>query len=215
MKWSDYIAHKTVAIVGPAKPTHDQSADIDAHDVVIRLGWVKPDALHPWYGTKCDVAFFNLAGSRYWSGSGRADGALATLDWVLVKAEKGVTGATNCRVVDKPDGVNANQVPILLHDLSRHSPGPVSVFGADFYWNPKLAYLASYRDVMVEAKPQSKGATVLDGLQGHDWEKQRGVCRDAMARLNVVGDRRFLDVMALTDREYMEGMMRAYPGLTC
>ena len=215
MSWSEYVRGRTVAIVGPAVPTHDQSAEIDAHNIVIRLGWVKPEALHPWYGSKCDVAFFNLAGSHYWSGSGRADQALATLDWVLTKADYGQTEVTNCRTVRLPDGVNANQVPILLHDLSYCAPGPVSVFGADFYWNPDLAYLDTYRQVMLQAKPKSKGKTVAQSLQGHDWELQRGVCRDAMERLEVVGDRRFLDVMALSDGEYMDGMMRAYPGLTC
>jgi hypothetical protein len=215
MEWSDYIAGKTVAIVGPAQPTHDQSAEIDAHDVVIRMGWVAADRLHPWYGRKCNVAFFNLAASRYWSGSGRADDALATLDWVLVKGERGITDVTNCRLILKPEGVNANQVPILLYDLSHFVPGPVSVFGADFYWDPKFVYSDEYLQVTSEAKPAMQGATVADRLNGHDWEKQRAVCRDAMARLNVIGDRRFLDVMALTDSEYMDGMMAAYPGLTC
>jgi len=215
MNWSDYIAHKTVAIVGPAMPTHNQSAEIDAHDVVIRLGWVAPDSLHPWYGRKCDVAFFNLAGSRYWAGSGRADDALATLDWVLVKGERGLTDVTNCRLISRPDGVNANQVPILLYDLAQFDPGPVSVFGADFYWDPAFAYTDEYRTVAEAAKPELDGRPMPERLNGHDWEKQRAICREAMGRLQVVGDDRFLSVMALTDGEYADGMMAAYPGLTC
>jgi hypothetical protein len=213
MSWSEYVRGRTVAIVGPAVPTHDQSAEIDAHDIVIRLGWVAPDRLHPWYGSKCDVAFFNLAGSRYWSGSGRADEALASLDWVLTKASYGETKVTRWRQAVKPDGVNANQVPILLHDLSLCAPGPVSVFGADFYWNPALTYTDEYRQVAREAKPSVDDKPLAERL--HDWHLQRGVCRDAMERIEVVGDNRFLQVMALSDDEYRVGMMRAYPGLTC
>jgi hypothetical protein len=212
--YADYVSGRTIAIVGPAQPTHDQSAQIDSHDIVIRLSWVG-QSFHPWYGTKCDVSFFNLAASRYWSGSGRADSALATLDWVLTKADYGLTGVTRSRVVSLPEGINANQVPILLHDLSQFRPGPVSVFGADFYWDKQTAYLASYRNVMVEAKPRSKGKTVAEALSGHDWDRQRQVCRDAMGRLDVVGDGRFLQVMALGDDEYRDGMLRAYPGLEC
>ena len=215
MDFGEYVAGRSVAIVGPAVPTHDQSAVIDAHDVVVRVGWLRPEPLHAWYGVKTDVAFFNTGWSRLVSGSGLVDEHLATLDWVLVKRDYGMTSATACRQVTLPDGVNANQIPILLHDLSQFEPGPVSVFGADFYWDPALVYGDGYLQVVAEVKPRDAQKSVPDLLNGHDWHLQRGVCREAMRRLNVVGDDRFLNVMGLSDVEYRDGMLASYPGLTC
>lgn len=210
-QWAEYVYGRSVAIVGPAEPTHDQSAEIDAHDIVIRIGWVNAARLHPDYGTKADVAFYNKAASSWFSKRGHAD--VSGLDFVLVKAWYGVTDRALCRQVPGIDGLNANQVPLLLHDLARFAPGPVSVFGADFYWNPDLAYTNLYTEIAAEAKPKLVGRSMPERLNGHDWDRQRQVCREAMKWLDVVGDDRFLRVMGLSDVEYREGMLRAYPGL--
>jgi hypothetical protein len=211
--WADYIAGKTVAVVGPAAPAYDQSADIDAHDVVIRIGWVSADRCHPWYGSKVNVGFYNLAASRYWSGTRRAN--VDRLDWVLAKADYGLVDSVPSRQVGKVDGINANQVPLILHDLSLFGPGPVSVFGADFYWNADGLYTDEYVATTSEAKPSKVGKPVSELLNGHDWDRQRQVCRDAMGRLDVVGDERFLRVVMMDDDEYRDGMLQTYPGLTC
>lgn len=211
MDFGAYIKGKSVAVVGPAVPQYDQSEDIDSKDVVVRLRWQgKPT--HDWYGKRCDVGFYNKAACRLYIETGEIDDVLKRLDWVVAKVDYGLTNLTNSRIANNPEGINANQIPIVLHDLSFFEPGPVYVYGADFYWNPEMAYLSSYEEPHFKRKniaPQ----TVMERIERHDWSLQRPICREAMKKLNVLGDERFLNVMNLSDEEYVRGMRTFYPGL--
>jgi hypothetical protein len=213
-EWADYVRGRSVAIVGPAVPLRDQSEEIDGHDIVIRCGWVGPASLHPWYGSVCQVTFFNKANSSHWSASGTADADLRTLDWVLTKVGTEQPFVGRSRQVHLPAGLNANQVPILLHDLSLFAPGPVSVFGADFYWNPQASYTSEYLSFAEQAQPTMQGTSMAERMNGHHWDRQRQSCRQSMRTLDVVGDDRFLDVLALDDDVYRNGMLARYEGLT-
>ena len=212
MGWTEYIRGKSVAIVGPAVPEYDQSEEIDSKDVVIRLRWMG-EPHHDWYGKRCDVSFYNLAASRNLLETGNINHIIRDLDWVLTKAEYGLTDVTESRMVNKPHGVNANQVPIILHDLSYFEPGPVYVYGADFYWNPEKAYLSLYEKDSSDIKPQLKGTTVTERIKHHNWNLQRGICKKSWENLDLRGDKRFIDVLRLTDEEYVRGMRTSYPDL--
>jgi hypothetical protein len=37
--FGEYVAGKTIAIVGPAPAPYDQSAEVDAHDIVYRASY--------------------------------------------------------------------------------------------------------------------------------------------------------------------------------
>lgn len=212
MDWADYIRGKSVAIVGPAVPEYDQSEEVDSKDVVIRLRWTG-ELHHDWYGKRTDVSFYNKSSSRVFIETGAIDDVMKDLDWVIAKVPYGLTDVTNSRLAHLPEGVNGNQVPILLHDLSFFEPGPVYVYGADFYWNPEKAYLPSYEKTSAKSVLGQDIPPVVERIKRHDWNAQRRICQDAMKKLNVLGDERFLNVMKLTDDEYACGMRTMYPDL--
>jgi hypothetical protein len=80
MTFYEYVAGKTIAVVGPAPVPYDQTAEIDAHDIVYRcsygftwqLGMDESPAGSCWTagvfpqgtGTRVDVSFYNGMATR-------------------------------------------------------------------------------------------------------------------------------------------------------
>jgi hypothetical protein len=195
MMFDEFVHGKTIAIVGPAPAPYDQSAEVDAHDLVFRTSWgftgdkpltqksdttFDPAAFPSGYGTRVDVAFYNGLGVRL-ACEGRLDHILPHLKWALWKQAKPYQPDRKLcqeRVVAAPllkgKRVNVNQVTGMLWDLHHFDPASVTVFGADFYTSPFHAWYDpnyAHREVLRDAKAH------VDAARIHDQELQRKVVR--------------------------------------
>jgi len=200
----ELVEGRTVAVVAPGPTDTDRSAEVDAHDVVIRAG-----ADHwPWsgYGDRIDVAVLDGHHSGLWLA-----GAYATPPGVpvLLKAGWDVPERLGfrCRAVPLR---NPFQVTLTLWHLAGLNPASVTVFGSDFYTNPHRAYTDG--DYEFEGQADGRGkdwARLVLGLTGTvddhhpklDLELIRAI-RDEKGW--PVGDDRFLRVLAMSDEEYDE-----------
>lgn len=211
--FADYIRGRTVALVGPALPERDQRAEVDAHDVVYRIG-VHAEH-HPLYGDRMDVGIVNSQKSRRISAGDHAD-RIAGLDWLITKAGAGTPQVPNRRA-HLPLGT-PNLATIALHDLTFFEPATVTVFGADFYLGgPAMAYYGPY-------KVASGGYSFFDvrtnSTRVHDQQLQRRIVNRIRAERGwPTGDARYLAALELDDVTfqtrwdaawYAEGAQREY-----
>jgi len=224
-QYAEYVRGKTVAVVGPAPAPHDQAAEVDAHDIVIRcsygfvgnrafkerakLDWISgivPDG----YGTRVDVAYYNSLGARV-AFEGRLDAVLPDLDWALWKVvQKHPPNRGLCQEREayrprrKGKDINVNQVTGILWDLHHFEPADVTVFGADFYTSPfQQWYDPKYaqRQILEDVGAHVKAARI------HDQEAQRSVVRTVLERKGwPTGDDRYLNALHMT-REEHEALM--------
>lgn len=194
--FADYVRGKTIALVGPALPEHDQRAAVDAHDLVYRIG-VHADH-HPLYGDRADLGIVNSQKSRRVSAGDHAD-RIARLDWLITKASAGQPPVPHRRAY-LPVGT-PNLATIALWDLTFFEPAGVTVFGADFYLGgPAMAYYGPY-------KQQSGGYTFFDvrtnSTRVHDQQLQRRIIRRIRAEHGwPSGDPRFIAALELDDAAF-------------
>lgn len=204
--WRDFVEGKRVAVVGPAPSVGDQSADVDAHDVVIRVGYrcdLQPPA--SGYGEKLDAVFWNYWNSRK-LGLGLYDSFVYDIPWVLVKKEyRPPEGLQNFRVVPLPFK-KANQIPIVVGDLLANNVRSVTVFGTDLYLGgPSFAYEPGYSGYIPER--------IWWEIKLHQPEQQHRFLRSAWERSGKIeGDERFLSAMRLSTREYIKQLTNKWEG---
>jgi hypothetical protein len=200
MTFSDYVAEKSIAIVGPAPMPFDQSADIDGHDLVYRPAH-SPIGGHR--GERLDIAFLNGHAGRKIYDDEFTDVRvkLEPADWWVYKGSATMQGRRdgNWRKIVKPNlSLNLNAVTGMLFDLAQHRTGHITVFGADLYaGGPGAAYgpdYVSWSDLDVAGHAQ--------GFIMHDPWKQMRVHRAIHATGKVVGDDRYLAAVTMTDAEY-------------
>ncbi len=196
MIWSEYVRGRSVAVVGPAPLERDQSAEIDAHDVVYRT------AQHlnapPTYGTKLDVVFLNGQHGRqvyddhhtWWREI--ADSAT----WWVFKDGRNTYRRDGLRhVAVRPRITNPNAVTCILFDLIQQPVGNITVFGADLYASgPGNAYHDGY-----DKRPVSGQAA---GITMHKPMEQMRVHRAVHSTGKVTGDDRYLAAVTMSDDEY-------------
>ena len=200
--WRDFVEGKRVAVVGPAPSVGDQSAEVDSHDVVIRVGY-RCDLQPPstGYGVKLDAVFYNYWNSRK-LGLGLYESFIYDIPWVLVKkAYRPPEGLQNFRVVPLPFK-KANQVPIVVADLLAHNVESVSVFGTDLYLGgPGFAYAPGYSGFIPER--------IWWEIQLHDPVAQhRFLRRQKRLSGKIRGDDRFLSALRLTSEQYREQLWK-------
>ena len=206
MTFGDYVAEKTIALVGPAKPVGDQSAEIEAHDLVYRLGFI--DAIPAEYGTRTDIALLNSRATRtlyddewyehhrhYWN-----------VPWLIMKTSQGMRRQGNYRKASKPPHVrNPNQATLALYDLLQHHPGPshITVYGVDLYSSgPVGFYHDNYLNFAHTISKLGDLSVHATAFLGHrPWEQMR-LHRAVHATGRVVGDDRYLAAVTMTDDEY-------------
>ena len=206
MTFSDYVAERSIAVVGPAKPVGDQSAAIEAHDLVYRLGFI--DAVPDEYGTRTDIALLNGHACRTLYDDDWAEHHRYYWDvpWLIMKTTYGTRREGNWRRALKPPKVrNPNQATLALYDLLQHTPGPatITVYGVDLYaQGPGHAYHDRYMNLAESlSEPGDMSIHARSFLEHRPWEQMR-LHRAAVATGRVVGDDRYLAAVNMTDDEY-------------
>jgi hypothetical protein len=223
--WSQYVDGKTIAIVGPAPAPYDQSAEVDAHDIVYRTSWgfsaprdeailrsssaargedwYRDDVFPAGYGTRVDAAFYN-GGATAQASRGELDHVIRHLDWACFKHEMRHSAVTNVRQVNRPPMKapgTESQVTAMLWDLTYCRPASVTVFGADFYIGPfEDWYDPSYVPTELMADPRDWD----EHARSHLWHDQADNRRIVQAVLELgwlVGDRRYLDALMMSAQQ--------------
>ena len=197
MNFEEYVGGKTIAVVGPAPMLTDQSADIDAHDVVIRPAQYAH--LGGWYGTRTDVAFLNGAMGRTILDDDQAHVLRHIVDvpwWVYKQRNRQYRTAESSRVAHPvPHVSNPNQVTSILWDLWHYGPASITVYGADLYASgPGNAYYDGY--TKHEVARQARAFLThqpLEQLRAHRRMLETGL---------IVGDDRYLAAASMTDQQY-------------
>ena len=209
--FGQYVDGKTIAIVGPAPVPYDQSAEIDAHDIVYRTTYGSSSADRPQpgrfptgTGTRVDMSFYNAGYSRQ-AADGYLDDVYPDLKWAVHKIDPThQTSLTNIRRANKPTMINgkvvhATQIPIMLYDLTFFHPEKVTVFGADFYLGPvETWYDANYTksDWFMNPTADRPDPTSAMGPAFHNQELNRQIVRSIRDAVNwLAGDQRFLEAL--------------------
>jgi hypothetical protein len=205
MTYRELIEGKRVAAVGPAPAPYDQSAEVDAHDVVIRFGFDH----WPWagYGDRVDVVGLDGHHSGLFL-QGRLPVAVPEGAWCVLKMAPDV-GWPRVHTADWQYGGNPLQLTLILNDLRRFGPADVTVFGANFYVEPFRAYAESDWEFGESSDPVTGRAwaryvlgqtnTAHDHYPKQDMARIRAI-RDEFGWPN--GDERFMRVLAMSDDEY-------------
>jgi len=201
MIWTEYVRGRSIAIVGPAPMPVDQSADIDAHDLVYRPIRA-PIGGH--YGNRLDIAFLNGG----WGRNIYDDDKTAVREtiepatwWVFKKTALRREGLY--RKASKPRlAINPNAVTSMLFDLAKEPTGPITVYGADLYASgPDDSYEPNYA---AWHSQQVRANAVI----AHEPLKQMRIHRAVYATGKVVGDDRYLAAVTMTDEEYQAVIAR-------
>jgi hypothetical protein len=195
MTWRDFLAGRSVAVVGPAPMTADQSSDIDGHDIVYRP--VRCPTGGP-YGTRIDVAYLNghWGIEIYDDDKNAMREAIDPAIWWVFKG-KGHRRDGLYRRASRPRfALNVNAVTSILFDLVQYDVGSITVYGADLYASgPDRSYDPDYSSIYPR---QVQARAVL----AHDPWKQMRIHRAVYNTGRVSGDDRYVAAVTMTDQEY-------------
>ena len=211
MNFEHYVAGKTIAIVGPAPLPYDQSAQIDAHDLVYRPAH---SPVGGWYGNRLDIAYLNGQLTREileveWQDVRET---IEQADWWVNKAKNAAQRSPGRqRYAHRPPHVtNPNAVTGMLWDLTHFHPAGITVFGADLYaGGPGNAYHPDYD--RRETTGQAQGI-----LLHKPWEQMRAH-RAIYATGLIQGDDRYVAALTMPDAEYaavIDSWQQAFQPLT-
>jgi hypothetical protein len=223
--FGEYVDGKTIAIVGPAPAPYDQTAEVDAHDIVYRASYGRSipslevlqsstaadgrdyfySGVFPaGYGTRVDMAYY-CSGDSDMAARGELDQVLVDLDWAVYKRlNMPVTGLTNSRSANQPPMSSGlqNQITGMLWDLTFYHPQAVTVFGADFYTSPvEEWYDPTYYASEYITDPQQM-VTVTNAKLWHNQSEQRRVVKMVRDLGWLVGDDRYLRALDMTFEEH-------------
>ena len=197
MTFSDYVAGKTIAVVGPAPIPVDQSAEIDAHDLVYRVAGSVDLAGH--YGTRCDIVYLNgaLGRSILDDDHEHLRRHMDPATWWVYKAKhnRAYRPSGLERIAARPPIQNPNAVTGILWDLTAFDPASITVYGADLYaGGPGNAYYSDYdrRDVGGQAQ----------GIILHKPLEQMAIHRQVYATGIIKGDDRYVAAVNMSDEDY-------------
>jgi hypothetical protein len=132
-EYAEYVNGKSIAAVGRARPFADQSAEVEAHDLVFVTSF--KGAVVPEYHKRCDISVYNRH-AAYWLRQKKSRARLLGVDWFLFRTSRvAPPSGVNTRIVGGPAffGGLGNQVPIFLNDVVRFYPSKVTVYGTDLY----------------------------------------------------------------------------------
>jgi len=198
MIFEEFVYNKRIAVVGPAMPVGDQSAEIDEHDLVYRLAQRRQPI--PEYGSRIDIAYLNgLLGRRILDDDMRDHYEFVkNCSWWVYKTPHGRQYRPHGkeRMAIKPPIRNENAITGVLYDLVQFPVASISVYGTDlFAAGPKGSY---------HPAEQPDGATPeqLEWFVVHRPFEQLRTHRAIVATGKIRGDDRYLKAATMTDAEY-------------
>ena len=210
MDFAEYVKGKSVAVVGPALALDDQSAEVEAHDLVYRISYRHDlDPPVPGYGERTDIVFYNGEASRKYM-LGVYDSFIDDSPWVVLKNTKRPAGpgrdiTKDNTVYAKAPFAKANQLPIALNHLLECGPSKITIFGADLYLGgPGTAYHRNH----LRRTP----ARNWWGVNFHDPAEQHVFMRELYRRNReiIVGDSRFLDALSTSTARYLRRLREVW-----
>lgn len=216
-RWYAYVKGKTVAVVGPAPTPHDQTEDVEAHDIVIRVGY------HHWpwpnTGSRTDAWVLDWEYSKLVLREGAVieppEASWLLLGW---PGKNRLTTSTvresrqirftripllNPRIWARGRG-KYNQVTQAIMELQFLRPQHVTVFGVDFFTNPQALY-----------DPESKESDVaVAGFEkywktelwnNHNQLHQKQIAAEIQRKRGFfVGDKRYKALIETPDNKFLE-----------
>ena len=196
MIWTDYVAGRNIAVVGPAPMPTDQSADIDNHDLVYRPCRA-PIGGH--YGQRLDICYLNGQWGRDIYDDEHAQ-LLDTVDratwWVFKRTNTHRREGLYRRAERSKNSINVNAVTAMLFDLVQHNVGNITVYGADLYASgPDDSYDPTYGTPWTRIQQ-------AQGVLNHEPWKQMRIHRAVYRTGRVSGDDRYVAAVTMTDAEY-------------
>ena len=231
--FGEYVDGKTIAIVGPAPAPYDQSAEVDAHDLVYRTtygrhiptdpavrmssyaergeDWFRSGSFPAGYGSRVDLAFYNH-GTTAMALRGELDHVLADLDWAVFKTDSmPPSGVTNVRPANRAPMKSLgteSQVTGMLWDLTFYAPASVTVFGADFYTGDFENWYDPGWQLPETMSDPARWRDHVEATLWHNQDDNRRIVRAVRDLGWLVGDDRYLKALDMTFEEY-NGILEA------
>jgi hypothetical protein len=202
------IEGASVALVGPAPLVRPAAAEIDACDVVVRLGHRGPSTLPPRHlgGERTDIAYYNRGVGR--SLVQELPDFLRELRFAVLKQPGQDLGIVPTRVMCSPAPLLFAGEPLLgtiaLFDLLLSNPASLKIYGMSLYASPD-AYSDGYW--RREAPPPWARCR---SFAGHDLLDQVNYVRGLSSIEGVVPDEQLAEVLRMSEREYLRTIDRHY-----
>lgn len=143
IKFSDRIAGKKIAIVGPANVGVDRGEEIDDYDVVVRMNIKGDNALPNFdsHGERTDVVYLNGIWSDRFDISNYRDLLTSSCHFVW-RTKKRPASVPNAHSLLRIDNLEISgsflMLPRVITDLLRFKPASVTIFHSDFYTGKKI-----------------------------------------------------------------------------
>ena len=198
MSWAGHVEGRSIAVVGPAPLDADYSDQIEAHDLVYRLGF--HDRTLPGTGRRTDIVFLNgRQGREHAEDTFAWERAVAdTATWWVFKQSNRYRPNGLHRTAARPSIRNPNQATHALFDLLQYDTGPITVFGVDLYsGGPQQFYNTAYAGLT--ARPVESHAEAF--LMHRPFEQLR-FHRRFIETGRIVGTPRYLKAATMTDDDY-------------
>jgi hypothetical protein len=185
-EFADYVAGRTVALVGPAPLAQAERDLVAEHDVVYMVG-------HHRHYDRCGIIIINsIDRGHYRAGTL----TLPDHDWLVLKSDP--RGMPKARQAAKLRGVPGNLVPIALNDLAQYQPADVNVYGANLYLDaPDRVYSdRGYNTRRLDVQ--------WNGIVAHRPGAQHRILRDLRHRTGWLGQSDTLNaILDLDEIEYV------------
>jgi hypothetical protein len=218
----EYVNHKSVAIVGPAKTNEQDAKEIDSFDIVIRLNHKdKNIGIDPFIkGEKCDISYFNVEHTQIalennltnWSPS--LVWAIFNNNETVKKVEKKLCAksyGTKLRIRNAKYNLTSfntgyTALPKAVIDILRFKPAHVKIFHADLM-------------LTVDREVGYKPSTWTEDMRAffleicskrHDPVTQFYIMKNLCASRVISGDKRFDEVISLSPQQYMKELDKIY-----
>lgn len=213
-KMADIVRDRTVAVVGPAPSSHNHGAEIDAHDVVVRMQYTGPASrgAPAIAGTRTDIAYYRKP-HRVAGTLGTIDGAVILPAEIKCAVTEHAAGKYTARPIRRGIAPAApgifglrpttyQKIQFAVYDLLHFQPAHVTIFNTTFYLSPKL-YHAGFESRGVVKNTPVDLSTQFARL---DPIGNRNFVRHVLAGERVTLDADGQRVATMSDVEYARGL---------
>ncbi len=216
-----YIYQKKIALVGPAIPTEKQGTEIDRHDLVVRLNYMKDydECSYPYIGKKCDIAYFN---------GGKGDFAInhygsnfpKKLRWIIFRSHKYIDKFKSAQ--DNVKNVrslldysmcflceNLNMIQHTVCDLLSHNTTRLHIYNVDLFLTDGRYKEYNPKGYISESSIEKKRDICRSAVH-HDPYTQYKILHNLWTNKRLTGDAKFTEVMSFGCNEYMKRLQSIY-----